>query len=75
MQLAKILERPFEPHRGMMKPRYCRMMGAIPSLAVDGHASALKCGICGAVWSQDIFQCVVQLMEFYVHCYSTSDPP
>ena len=21
----------------------------------------------------DIFQCVVQLMEFYVHCCSTSD--
>lgn len=38
VELAKVLE------------RYCRMMGAIPSLALD------------------IFQCVVQLMEFYVHC-------
>lgn len=35
---------------GRILERYCRLMGAIPSLSLD------------------IFQCAVQLVEFYVHC-------
>eukprot|EP00913_Durusdinium_trenchii_P024754 g23235.t1 len=46
-ELAKVLE------------RYCRMMGAIPSLALERSMFFA---------ANDIFQSVVQLMEFYVHC-------